>query len=302
MAKKAGYLILSLIFVSCGPYAFRTTTPITHSYEIAVLDVDGKPLEGAVVQYTLKNLDSVIKDTVVVTSASGKVSASVRATPDPKYSYTTFYCSEMKYKITREGYYSQSGTALSVYNGKSRVFKPLETETVTLLKPTDYFRPAFLSSAKGQATKVKILGFIDLLLLQSLLADSYLETQTIDLVTFKEKEYLAFVFNNTNVYNSLKLNKYDIAKTLFDEVIRKVLNPLNDYLGDSEGFFGYDLTVWSHTKSFADEYASSKKIIYRFLIPNEIVKKYKLKDISGQQVLDASIILMDDERIDLKLQ
>lgn len=307
MVKKTYYLILSIIFVSCG-YYFRTSKPITHSYEITVLDLDGKPLEGANMQYTLKNQDTVIKDTVVVTPLSGKVTASVRATP---YEYFKYHKesgmifntkSEMNYKVTKEGYYSQSGSAILRYGEQSLNGNPVETKTVTLLKPTDYFRPTFLSTVKGQATKVKILGFIDLLLLQSLLTDSYLETQTIDLVNFKDKDYLAFVFNNINVYNSLKLNKYDIAKILFDEVIRKVLNPLNDYLGDSQGFFGYDLTIWGHTKSFANEDASKQKIIYRFLIPNEIVKKYKLKDISGQQVLDASIILMDDERIELKLQ
>ncbi|MGA3288435.1 MAG: hypothetical protein ABSD46_13555 [Bacteroidota bacterium] len=302
MIKKIGFLVLSVIFVSCNPYAFRTSTPITHSYELTVSDIEGKPLEGASVQYTLKNRDAIVKDTIVVTPLSGKVTTSVQTTPDPQYYYVMSYRSEMIYRVKKEDYYSQNGSVTSVYDGGSNTSKPLETKTITLLKPTDYFQPTFLSSVRGQAIKVKILGFIDLLLLQSLLSDSYLETQTIDLVNFKEKDYLAFVFNNTDVYNSLKLNKYDIAKTLFDEVIRKMLNPLNDYLGDSQGLFGYDLTVWGHTKSFADKYASDNKIIYRFLIPSEIVKKYKLKDISGQQVLDASIILMDDERIDLKLQ
>jgi len=38
------------------------------------------------------------------------------------------------------------------------------------------------------------------------------------------------------------------------------------------------------------------------MIPEKIVRQYKNKDISGQQVLDASVILMDGERIELKLQ
>ncbi|MEQ1838436.1 MAG: hypothetical protein ABL858_08930, partial [Candidatus Nitrotoga sp.] len=60
--------------------------------------------------------------------------------------------------------------------------------------------------------------------------------------------------------------------------------------------------IYGHMKSFADKAAVSEKIEYRFLIPQEIVKKYKDKDISGQQLLDASVILMNDERIELKLQ
>jgi len=85
-------------------------------------------------------------------------------------------------------------------------------------------------------------------------------------------------------------------------MIRKVLSPLNEYLGSSNLFYGYDLTVVGHTKSFAEEYATAKSIEYRFMIPESVVRKYKNKDISGQKVLDESVILMDDERIELKLQ
>ena len=70
----------------------------------------------------------------------------------------------------------------------------------------------------------------------------------------------------------------------------------------SELFYGYDLSVTGHTKSFAEETAVSEDIEYRFMIPESIVSKYKDKDISGQQVLDSSIILMDDERVEFRLQ
>jgi len=110
------------------------------------------------------------------------------------------------------------------------------------------------------------------------------------------------MFTNINVYNSLKLDKYDIGNRLFDEVVRRVLSPLNEYIADSDLFYGYDLTVIGHTKSFADEYVAAEPVEYRFIIPESIVRQYKNKDITGQQVLDASVILMDDERIELKLQ
>ena len=147
-----------------------------------------------------------------------------------------------------------------------------------------------------------MIRFTDLIILESRLTKSTLKFSSIDLVTFKEKKYLQFEFNNLNVFNSLKLDKYDIGKEIFDEVIRKILNPLNDYIGDSELFYGYDLSVTGHTKSFAKETAVSEDIEYRFMIPESIVSKYKDKDISGQQVLDSSIILMDDERVEFRLQ
>lgn len=83
------------------------------------------------------------------------------------------------------------------------------------------------------------------------------------------------------------------------------MNPLNDHISNPKMFYGYDLKVIGYTKNFADkysEYSAGTPIEYRFMIPEDIVRKYKNKDISGQVVLDSSIILMDDERIELKLQ
>jgi hypothetical protein len=255
------------------------------------------------VHYTVSDRDRVTQDTTVITGPDGIVSVAVTASADPTYTYLKQYKTEFKYRVSKEGYYQKSGSLVSKYSGENySLDMPSESETVTLIKPTDYFVPTFLASNEGSTLKVRILGFIDILILRSLLSDSYLQVQAINLVSFKEKKYLTFKFINTNTYNSLKLNKYDIAKILFDEVIRKILTPLNDNLGDTKSFFGYDLTVVGYTKSFAQESAIPTSIIYRFLIPKETVLKYKNKDISGQQVLDQSVILMDDERIDLKLQ
>ncbi|MCK4794214.1 MAG: hypothetical protein KAV87_61370, partial [Desulfobacteraceae bacterium] len=103
-------------------------------------------------------------------------------------------------------------------------------------------------------------------------------------------------------YNALRLNKYDIAKTLFDEVVRKALNPLNSHISDPTQFYGYDINIIGYTKSFTDEYSIPTSIEYRFIMPQATIRNYKDNDISGQDLLNESIILMDDERIELKLQ
>jgi hypothetical protein len=111
-----------------------------------------------------------------------------------------------------------------------------------------------------------------------------------------------FKFINSNVYNSLKLSKYDIGGRLFDEVVRKILNPLNEYIGGSESLYRYDIRIIGHTKDFTEESATSQFIEYRFMMPESVVRKYKNKDITGQDLLNQSIILMDADRIELKLQ
>ena len=311
--KSVHFPIIAFLFLmaGCAPVQYSTvpqqkpTVPqqkptVSHQYELSVVDVDGNPLPGVKVDYELKDNERLVESTSYVTKSDGKVSASLTATPDPQFTYSTFYKSEFAYKASKDGYYAKSGE-LSKFKTDSK-YTPPETKTITLVRPIDYFDKQFASTLSDTKLKAKILNFIDLIILQGLVTESVLETQSINLVPFKGNSYLQFKFTNVNVYNSLKLDKYEIGKRLFDEVVRKVLSPLNEHAAESKLFYGYDLTIVGHTKSFAKKYATAKPIEYRFMIPEKVVRQYKNKDISGQQVLDASVILMDDERIELKLQ
>jgi hypothetical protein len=303
--KSVHFPIIAFLFlmVGCAPVQYPTVPQqkptVSHQYELSVVDVDGNPLAGVKVDYELKDNERLVESTSYVTKSDGKVSASLTVTPDPRYTYSTLYKSEFDYKASKNGYYSKSGE-LSKFEYST--YTQPETKTITLIRPIDYLNKEFAATLSDVKLKTKILSFIDLIILQGLVTESVLETQSVNLVPFKGNNYLQFKFTNVNVYNSLKLNKYDIGKRLFDEVVRKVLTPLNEHVAESNLFYGYDLTVVGHTKSFAEEYATAKPIEYRFMIPENIVRQYKNKDISGQQVLDASVVLMDDERIELKLQ
>ena len=313
--KTIHYSILAvlLFMVGCAPVQYSTVpqqkTTVLHQYELSVVDVDGNPLEGVTIEYTLVdhiedyylNYDGrIVKSRLCTTSSDGLIRDSLNITTE--YYYIERIKSEFKFKASKDGFYSKSGSMSSRYGQKYSSDQPVAKDKITLIRPIDYFYKEFASTISDGKLKIKILNFIDIIILQGLFTESILETHSVNLVSFKGKNYLQFKFTNVNVYNSLRLNNYDIGKILFDEVIRKVLNPLNEYIADSDLFYGYDLTVVGHTKSFAEEYAISQPIEYRFMIPVNVVSKYKNKDISGQQVLDASVILMDDERIELKLQ
>ena len=290
-----------LFMVGCATVPQQKPT-VLHQYELSVVDVDGNPLEGVKIEYTLKDDKTVAKSSSYITTSDGLLKENLNVTTDPSYSYIETYKSEFEFKASKDGYYPKSGNMSSEYGQKDSYGKPVEKDKIRLIRPIDYFNKEFASTLSDVKLKTRILSFIDLIILQGLVTESVLETHSVNLVSFKGNSYLQFKFTNVNVYNSLKLNKYDIGKRLFDEVIRKVLSPLNEHIAESNLFYGYDLTVVGHTKSFADKYATGKPIEYRFMIPEKIVRQYKNKDISGQQVLDASVILMDDERIELKLQ
>jgi hypothetical protein len=296
--------IVTLFFTGCVPATqYQQHKPsVQHQYNLSFIDVNDVPLKGVNVEYEIKNTNNIVEKKLFVTSDDGLFEKKLLVYSDSKYTYITDYSSSLKYKAEKSGYYGKSGFFYSKYGDEYSLFKPIEKEIVTLIRPTDYFDKQFLTTLTDTQLKERVLSFIDLIILQGLVSESVLETQSINLVQFKNDEYLQFKFNNVNVYNSLKLDKYDIGKKLFDDVIRKVLSPLNEHIGNSNLFYGYDITVVGHTKSFAEEYASAKPIEYRFIIPETAVKKYKDKDITGQNILDLSTILMDDERVELKLQ
>lgn len=185
-----GLLVFFVVvcLISCVKPAYQRPTyqasTATHQYEVSVKDINGTPIEGADIAYTIRREHKDYDSGKFTTKSDGKFTTSVTYTSSYQYIGSKF-SSELKYKISKEGYYTASGSKFVAYDGNKTA-----TGSVTLLKPIDYINPAFLSSPKGTELKTKILTFIDLIRLQSLLADADLKPQTINLVTFKEKDYL----------------------------------------------------------------------------------------------------------------
>ena len=291
-----------VLMTGCAPSpAHRPPSVKTnlHTYDVIVKDVDGNPIENAEVEYTSKN-QTFLQDTgVEYTGTDGTVSIEVKATPDPdpKYNFPHGYNTVFEYTAKKEGYNSVRGIMRS--RARTWVF---EKDHVTLIKPTDYFDQDFISSAEGIELKVKILAMVDLIKSQGLLSKALLQKRSIKLLEFKAKRYLSIGFDSVNVYNSLQLNRYDIGKRLFDQIARKILGPLNQHISDPRAFYGYDIVIRGRTTSLAGKYAPIEDIMYSFFMPIDAVREYKNKVISGQALLDRSIILMDDERVEFRLQ
>jgi hypothetical protein len=308
-------LIAPLLFAACAvpqrdhipqldPIFTAPPTTVIHTYELVVKDSSAQPIEGAFVTYTYTTRQEYGKTASpkveCTTDASGlcKMRAGILLNTKVWERFTTI----LNYSISKTGFYSNSGTLSA--SGSTR-FYANESPTkgvVTIYKPTDYLSKAFAASAVDRDLRDQALQFMSLIRMQSLIVDADMMLRGMGISSFKSKKYFQMKINTTTNFNSLKLDKYAIGKRLFDDSIRKILNPLNENISNPKSFYGYDLTIYGYTKSFANEYVSPEKIEYRFLIPQYTVRRYKDKDISGQQLLDASVILMNDERIELKLQ
>jgi len=302
---------------------FRETTLTmagSQDYEFLINDSKGNPLSNVKIEYAIEqakddyyNYEFKEGDTTT-TKPDGTAFKNIKIIPiitnkGISSLMSLSYETRFKYKASKKGYYSKTGmlstrTKLRE-NHEIKNFinkgKSLDTlrENIILMQPTDYFRNEFTGHLK---LKKRILKVIDLIVLEGLLNNANLDFQSINIEKFKQKNYLKFKFKNGTVYNSIQVSKYSIGKRLFDEVIRKILTPLNKHISKTKAFYGYDITVIGYTKKFTDEYAKNKPIAYRFIMPESVVRKYKNKDISGQKLLDKSIIVMDDERVELNLQ
>lgn len=278
---------------------------LTHQYEVLVLDSTEQPVQGATLSFVATNKGVPgPKNSECITSTNGTCKLELLVSQDPSYAkFFESYGSELNYSASKSGYYTNSGTLSSSFGSKHSYTKEMPTKgTLTLYRPADYITEAFANSASDRELREQALKFMSQIRLQSLMVDADVMLRGMGTSSFKSKKYFQIKINTTTTYNTLKLDKYSVGKRLFDDSIRKILNPLNENISNPKAFFGYDLTIFGYMKNFTEKVASPEKVEYRFLIPQDVVRRYKDKDISGQQLLDASVILMNDERIELKLQ
>jgi hypothetical protein len=120
---------------------------------------------------------------------------------------------------------------------------------------------------------------------------------------FKGGRYLRVNLISQVKFNTNKLTDYQIGGLIFDEAIRQILSPLGGAVKELP-FDGYDLAIRTHRENFVNKNNSVeyRDLVFRFLIPKQVTVRYKNKDITGQQLIDESVILINDERDTLKLQ
>lgn len=285
-----------------GP-AFNTGEA-AHIFSVKVVDSAGQPVKKAKVEW-VREANGKTDTQTVLTDEEGK--ASVTVTVQPKISRTfnrVDYASSASYAVSGDGYYSKRGQlSQASYRGSegNREATP-STATVVLYQPSDYLSPSFAQAKQYAQLRQKVLEFLEVIRLQSVLHQAELKLHGISMQEFKGKRYLTFELNSENVFNSLKFDRYGTGKEVFDGTVRKTLNPLNDKISDPKLFYGYNIIISTRTRNFTKESDIGEPLKYEFMMPQAAVRDYKNKDISGQRLIDDSVVLLNDERIDLKFQ
>jgi hypothetical protein len=123
----------------------------------------------------------------------------------------------------------------------------------------------------------------------------------ITLDKYKNIEYLNLYLFHLNILNNanIKFNdSYKISRYLFDKVVRPGIRLLSDILSANKTS-GIAFSIVSSEKSFVSENDPSW-VKYQFYLPKKQILQYVNDDITGQELADASYILVDGERIELR--
>lgn len=292
-----------LFFLGCvekryaGP-ALSKEAIIDHKYNIKVVDEMGAPLDGATFEYALIVPGYTdISDTTVVgkggsVSIAGKTHSGAVIQPNGSIYHYAGNKSTLKYRVIKKDHFGSSGEIQ---------FECAEEKDNGCVKEQTIVACNYVSRAIKQPLRDKVKNVISQAMIEAILRDSLLATEPVTIENFKGKPYLKMNLISLNTYNSIKLNKYDVGKILFDDVIRKILTHLDSGLRDSSSFYGYELTIITSSKNFVSS-SREEQIEYKFLLPQKMVSRYKDMDVSGQTLLDSSIILQNGERVELKLQ
>jgi len=92
-------------------------------------------------------------------------------------------------------------------------------------------------------------------------------------------------------------SQYKLAALAFDRHVARLIRPVLAYFKDSADFAGFN---FSTTVRVAGEGDSSESV--EFILPMAALRSYALYNLTGQQLLDAGVVLINGERAGLDLQ
>lgn len=119
--------------------------------------------------------------------------------------------------------------------------------------------------------------------------------------TFKEKSYLSVKMPSKFVYNTIQLNSSERAARHTEEALKRV-KELYKILGETKSIDGLCISSVIFSKDFLrDRYNNPAEESYEFYVSIETLKKFLDAEITNQELIDSSIILVNDSRVKLNM-
>lgn len=120
--------------------------------------------------------------------------------------------------------------------------------------------------------------------------------------TFKNKSYVEVKINYLVTYNTLKVSMYDAASMTFDEIVKKLAKKISTDFKRQETIEGFIFSVTYTNRDFSEKYDMPRDVANEFILPKDACREYAALDLTNQELINKSIVLVDGERISLNLQ
>lgn len=118
-------------------------------------------------------------------------------------------------------------------------------------------------------------------------------------IAFRGGQYLQIPIT-TNLASADSGSQYKLAALAFDRHIAHLVRPVLAYFKDSADFSGIDFSTTVHLAGLSAE--SQAGMAVEFIFPLNALRRYEQFDLTGQQLLDAGVVLINGERVGLDLQ
>jgi len=118
-------------------------------------------------------------------------------------------------------------------------------------------------------------------------------------ITFRGGQYLQIPITTTLAAVDSG-SQYKLAALAFDRHVAHLIRPVLPYFKDSTDFTGMDFSTTVRLAGVTAE--SDGETAVEFIFPLNALRRYAQFDLTGQQLLDAGIVLINGERASLDLQ
>jgi len=116
---------------------------------------------------------------------------------------------------------------------------------------------------------------------------------------FRGGQYLEIALT-TSLAASDSGSQYKLAALAFDRHVAHLVRPVAAYFKDSADFTGIDFSTTARLAGISAEVEGSEAV--EFIFPLSALRSYAQFDLTGQQLLDAGVVLINGERVSLDLQ
>lgn len=316
--------LLIVLFFQIVAYPQETTV---HKYRLIVKDVNGNLFNQKQINYSI--ISDIFNSKKVIhgqafTSENGEALITAVIPIEWDLSRNEFlnklnkgrphFTSIFVYEINDSIHYTAVGS-LKSYRGGAAIYSPdyyeslqewddlttkeYQERVIILALRDDYFSNHFSSLKEAKKYKYDLEKLLDFLIVNKVPKDLYLRYKSTSIEQFKAKSFFSLAFECNDIYNSYKLDEHDIIKKLLNENIYSLIKDSNEFLSFQKNKLGLKINVVFYSRNFLNDNSAIKKseVVYYFF--NDILKKYLLKDISRQDLLAKSIILLNEDKIDI---